>query len=125
MKNSWGMCPNCSVDLSESIKTRPPHDKCPFCGKLIRPIWWQRTTVALLGLLLAFTVPSWVGLAGWDVYFAGLFLFWPALVFAHILFLRRSRQNMCDGSKPLRHCFTEITEVLENHSSPGNGLIGN
>jgi hypothetical protein len=86
MKNSWGMCPNCSVDLSESIKTRPPYDKCPFCGKLIHPIWWQRTTVALLGLLLAFTVPSWVGLAGWDVYFAGLFLFWPALVFAHILF---------------------------------------
>jgi len=119
------MCPNCSVDLSESIKTRPPYDKCPFCGKLIHPIWWQRTTVALLGLLLAFTVPSWVGLAGWDVYFAGLFLFWPALVFAHILF--------CDG--PAKICATgaNLYDTVSRKSlkfskitpSPGNGLIGN
>ncbi len=89
VKKLWqrlGMCPNCSVNLSESVKTRPPYDKCPFCSTPIQPIWWQRTTVVLLALLLAFTVPSWLGVAGWDVYFAGLFLCWPALLCAHILF---------------------------------------
>jgi hypothetical protein len=34
-------------------------------------------------------------------------------------FLRRSGQDTCDGSKPLRHCFTEITEVPEVTPSPG------
>ena len=42
----------------------------------------------MLGLLLAFAFPSWVGLAGWDVFFVGLFCYFPATVFAYILVFR-------------------------------------
>src|SRR6516164_10432064 len=84
-RRPWSSCPDCEADLSEGIKTRPPYDKCPFCGAPIQPIWWQRLVCVVVALFLAFAFPVWLGLIGWDVFFAGLFCTFPAMVIAHIL----------------------------------------
>ncbi len=83
-RKPWSACPDCSEDLSEGIKTRPPYEKCPFCGAPIQPIWWQRVVWLSVAYFLAFAFPAWLGLRGWDVYFAGLFCFVPATVIAYI-----------------------------------------
>jgi DNA-directed RNA polymerase subunit RPC12/RpoP len=84
-KKSLGVCPNCSADLRQDIKTRRPYDSCPLCNTRILPIWWQRVAVVLLGLFLAFAFPAWIGLAGWDVFFVGLLCYYPATVFAYFV----------------------------------------
>jgi|SRR5271167_55043 len=81
----WGTCPNCSADLSEGTRTRPPYTNCPFCGAAIQPVWWQRIIWVAVGFFLAFAFPAWLGLTGWDVFVAGLFCWFPATVFAYIL----------------------------------------
>ena len=84
-RRPWSSCPDCEADLIEGIKTRPPYDKCPFCGAPIQPIWWQRVVWAVVALFLGFAFPAWLGLIGWDVFFAGLFCFFPATVVAYIV----------------------------------------
>jgi hypothetical protein len=84
-RRTWGACPNCSVDLSEGIKTRPPYDKCPFCGTPIEPMWWQRVAWVMLGLFLSFAFPAWLGIWGLALLFAALLCLFPATVFAYIL----------------------------------------
>ena len=49
------------------------------------PIWWQRIPWVALGFFLAFMLPAWLGLGGWDTFVAGLFLLFPTTVFAYIL----------------------------------------
>ena len=84
-RSSWGACPNCSVDLSAGVKIGPPYLKCPVCGVPILPIWWQRILWVTLGFFLAFMLPASLGLGGWDIFFVGLLLLFPATVFAYIL----------------------------------------
>ena len=114
-KKSMGVCPNCSADLSQDIKTHRPYDSCPFCNTRILPIWWQRLAVILLGLFLAFAFPAWLGLAGWDVFFAGCLLYYPATVFAISWCLVRGHQNTCADANPLRPFFADriLGEVYE------------
>src|SRR6266404_2987430 len=81
----WAACPNCSVDLRPGTKIGPPYLNCPFCGAPIIPIWWQRIPWVTLGFFLAFAVPASLGLGGWDVFFSGLLLLFPATVFAYII----------------------------------------
>ena len=84
-RRMWSACPNCSLDLKPGIKIGPPYLKCPFCGEPIMPIWWQRIPWVALGFLLAFGVPSSLGLGGWDEFIAGAFLLFPATVFAYLV----------------------------------------
>jgi hypothetical protein len=81
----WGVCPHCSANLRPGIRIRPPYLNCPFCGVPIMPIWWQRIPWVILGFVLAFGFPALVGFRGWDAFFLGLFLLFPATVFAYMI----------------------------------------
>lgn len=87
-RRSWSACPNCSTDLGEGIKTQPPYLKCPVCGTPIQPIWWQRLLWLLLGLLLSFGIPAWLGMGGLLLLFAALICEFPALVIAYIFIFK-------------------------------------
>ena len=82
----WSACPDCAEDLSEFIKTRPPFEseKCPFCGAPIQIIWWQRVVWLSVAYFLTFAFPAWLGLRGWDVFFAGLICLVPAMGITYI-----------------------------------------
>jgi hypothetical protein len=86
-KIPWSICPNCSVDLGSKIDAVLPNFNCPFCRASVQPVWWQRITWVILGVFLAFAFPVYLGLGGWDVFFAGLLLVYPAtLVASNIIF---------------------------------------
>jgi hypothetical protein len=83
----WSACPNCSRDLSLArIERKVPYE-CPFCGVELDHIWWQRTTIWILGLILSFTIPAAFGLVGVTLLFVGFLCLWPAVLAAHILAL--------------------------------------
>ena len=84
-RRPWSACPNCNTDLREGVKTRPPYDKCPACGTAIEPIWWQRLLWVLLGLLLSFALPAWLGMGSLLLIFGALICEFPAHVIAYIL----------------------------------------
>lgn len=56
-----------------------------MCKTPIEPVWWQRIAWLLLGVILAFVFPAWLGLTGWDVIFVGLICYYPATVLAYML----------------------------------------
>ncbi len=66
--------------------SRPPLDKCTFCGVALAPIWWQRYLVAAIGLILSLVVPAALRIRGVvALLFVAMICIFPALVFAHIL----------------------------------------
>lgn len=86
---AWSACPNCSLDLrAKSFHPKPLYDKCPFCGEDITHAWWQRTIVTVFALVLAYGIPTIVGIRGLMLLVAGLLFYFPALVLAMILAFR-------------------------------------
>jgi hypothetical protein len=86
----WPACPNCSQDLStDPIGSKPPHTYCPFCGVPLSHVWWQRTLVTAIALVLAYGVPASLGIRGiMPLLFVGLLLYFPALVLAMVLIFK-------------------------------------
>lgn len=86
-KGMWSACPNCLSDLrSESPGSGRPYSQCPHCNEPIIPIWWQRTIVALIAIVLSVALPASLGLVGMTLLFAGFLFVFPALMLAHLLF---------------------------------------
>jgi len=110
-RKPWSACPNCAEDLSEFIKTRPPFEseKCPSCGAPIQTIWWQRVVWLSVAYFLTFAFPTWLGLRGWDVFFAGLFCFVPAIAIGYIFVFKTM------PPKYVRKRETFITLFSEHH----------
>jgi hypothetical protein len=86
----WSACPNCSQDLStDPIGSKPPHTFCPFCRVPLSHVWWQRTLVTAIALVLAYGVPASLGVRGiMPLLFVGLLLYFPALVVAMVLIFK-------------------------------------
>lgn len=88
-RRAWSACPNCSRDLGpKPFGSKPPYTYCPFCRVPLSHVWWQRTLVTALALILAFAFPAFLGIRGLTLLFAALVCYFPALVLAMILIFK-------------------------------------
>jgi len=87
-KGLWSACPNCSMDLkAKEMERRPQYlDECPFCGGPIVPVWWWSTLRSIVALVLALTIPAYLGLGkGVTLVFIAVLVCFPALLLAQIV----------------------------------------
>ena len=89
-RSLWSACPNCSRDLAaDPVGSKHLHTYCPFCGVPLSHVWWQRTLVTAIALVLAYGVPAALGVRGIILLLiVGLLLYFPALVLAVVLIFK-------------------------------------
>lgn len=105
-RSNWAACPNCRRNLATTpVGSRPPYSECPYCGELLTEIWWQRTLVTALGLILAFALPASFGITGLALLFAALVCYFHASMLAMILVFKVMQPQYVRSNEPAMTLF--------------------
>ena len=100
-------CPNCVFSLEDKSKrVNTLYTYCPNCRVRLTHVWWQRALVIGLAFVLAFGLPASIGIRRLlPLLFAGLLLYFPALVAAMILIFRTTRPKYVQKSDAVTTLF--------------------